>query len=114
MKKFKFIVNTIIFLVLLILAFQNIEPILDNFVTLRANLFFVDWQSKPIPLGLILPLGFVAGILLMFFHNFFIDRRLKKEIKNLHKELKSYQNEIDYGSQGVLPASPGNEDDPDD
>ncbi len=107
MKKLKFVITIILFLVLLVLAFQNIEPILENYVVLRANFFFINWQSQPIPLGLILPLGFFAGILLMFFYNFFTDFRLRKEIRSLNKELKAYQNENDYEPENALLAGSG-------
>ncbi len=90
MRFLKLLVTILVLLLLFIAAWQNIPPILEKDITLQLDLYWWSWQSKPIPIYLIIPLCFFAGMLLTGLVNFGTIFRLRHKVRALEKELRTY------------------------
>ena len=89
----RFLKVLFIFLVLLLLfiaAWQNIPPILEKDITFRLDLYWWEWASRPIPIYLIVPLCFLAGVVLMGLFDLANTLRLRRKVRTLEKELRNY------------------------
>jgi len=95
----------ICFIVLcIVLGIQNIEPLKEQFITFRADLGLIAWETKPILLGALIPFSFIIGLLIMFFYSFGTVFGLKRQVKKLTKELNVIRAETGYGAESNLPA----------
>ena len=92
MKQLKMVVLVLLFVLLVVAGVQNIEPLTGKYVTLQFNLFVDQWETKPIPLGFVAPICFLAGVFLMGLIDLSTLFRLRREVKQLKKE-------VGYGSQ---------------
>ena len=95
----------ICFIVLcIVLGIENIEPLKEQYITFRADLGFVAWETKPILLGALIPFSFVIGLMIMFLYSFGTVFGLKRQVKKLTKELNTLRVETGYGAESNLPA----------
>lgn len=90
MKQMKMMVLVLLFVLLVVIGIQNIEPLTGKYVTLQLNLFFSKWETKPIPLGFVAPICFLAGVFLMGLIDFSTLFRLRREIKQLRRDSGAY------------------------
>jgi uncharacterized integral membrane protein len=102
MKGLKFVFALLAMLILLVAAWQNIPPILEKSITLRLNLHWMQWETDPIPLYLIVPICFLAGFGVMWILDFSTRMRLRREVRKLEKELRSLRTQAGYGSPASL------------
>lgn len=102
MKGLKVIFALLAMLIVLVAAWQNIPPILENSITLRLNLHWIQWETDPIPLYLIVPICFLAGFGLMWILDFSTRMRLRREVRKLEKELRGLRVQTGYGSPASL------------
>ena len=102
MKGFKLVFALLAMLILLVAAWQNIPPILEKSITLRLNLHWMQWETEPIPLYLIVPICFLAGFGLMWLLDFSTRMRLRREVRKLEKELRGLRAQTGYGSPASL------------
>jgi uncharacterized integral membrane protein len=83
----------LVFLVGFIAAWQNIPPILEQSITLRFDLHWLgdtlQWTTKPIPICLIIPLSFFAGLAFIGIVDIGTILRLRRRVKRLEKQLAS-------------------------
>ncbi len=89
MKGLKAILGFLGLVILLVAAWQNIPQVLEKDLTFKLDLYWVAWQTKPIPLYLILPICFLAGLVLMWVLDVGARLRLRRRIRLLEKELRS-------------------------
>lgn len=87
MRFLKVLSVLVIVLVLFIAAWQNIPPILEKSITFRLDLYWVRWESAPIPIYLITPLCFFAGLILMGIVDIGTIFKLRRRVKKLEKQL---------------------------
>ncbi len=104
MKGIKLILTLLVLLILLVAAWQNIPPILEKDVTLRLNLYWVSWQTDPIPLYLIIPVCFVVGFGLMWILDLSTRMRLRRQVRILEKEVRSLRAQAGLDSSTSLEA----------
>ena len=102
MKGIKLILTLLALLILLVAAWQNIPPILEKNVTLRLDLYWVKWQTNPIPLYLIIPTCFVVGFGLMWLLDLSTRMRLRRQIRILEKEVRSVRSQAGLDSSTPL------------
>ena len=105
MRFLKVLFGFLILLLLFIAAWQNIPPILEHSITFRLNLYWIQWESRPIPIYLIIPLCFVAGILLMGLVDIFTIFRLRRKVRGLEKELDRLRPTTEETIESSLPES---------
>lgn len=89
MRFLKLLLACLVFLFLFIALWQNIPSILEKDIIFRLNLYWVQWESAPIPIYLITPLCFFAGLALMGIVDIGTIFRLRRRVKRLEKELTS-------------------------
>ncbi|MEW6442496.1 MAG: LapA family protein [bacterium] len=99
MRLIKVLVVILVLLVLFIVLWQNVPPILEKDIAFRLNLYWWSWESKPIPVYLIVPLSFLAGVLLMGLFDLATILRLRHRVRALDKELRSYAPAGTYTSE---------------
>ena len=102
MKGLKLIFTLLALLILLVAAWQNIPPILEKNVTLRLDLYWVKWQTNPIPLYLIIPTCFVVGFGLMWMIDLSTRMRLRRQVRLLEKEVRSLRAQAGLDSSTSL------------
>ena len=102
MKGLKLIFTLLALLILLVAAWQNIPPILEKNVTLRLDLYWVKWQTNPIPLYLIIPTCFVVGFGLMWMIDLSTRMRLRRQVRILEKEVRSLRAQAGLDSSTSL------------
>ncbi len=90
MRFLKVLVSFLVLLLLFIAAWQNIPPILEKDITFQLDLYWWSWQSRPIPIYLIIPLCFLAGMVLMGLFDLGNILRLRHKVRSLEKELRLY------------------------
>ena len=93
MRFFKVLILFLLFLFLFIAAWQNIPPILEHSITFRLNLYWASWESKPIPIYLIIPLCFFSGLVIMGLVDLGTILRLRREVRRLNKALSRVPSE---------------------
>lgn len=89
MRLLKVLFVFLVLLLLFIAAWQNIPPILEKDITFRLDLYWWHWESRPIPIYLIVPLCFLAGVVLMGLFDLASMVRLRHKVRTLEKELKA-------------------------
>ena len=87
MRMVKVIFLLFVFLILFIAVWQNIPSVLEKDIVFRLDLYWVRWESAPIPFYLITPLCFFAGIAIMGLFDIGTIFRLRRRVKRLEKEL---------------------------
>lgn len=93
MRLLKILILFILVVFLIIAGIQNIAPLTDQSLTLGINLHFVNPWKITFPLGFVIPVCFVAGFFTMFLIDFFYVMGMKRKMKQLEKELKTYRPE---------------------
>ncbi len=97
MKGFKLAFWTVVFLILLSLAWQNIPPLLETKITLGYEVWKVGaWRSEPIPLYAAILLAFFAGLGLMWLLDLSTRMRLRRQVRSLQKELNALRSQTGY------------------
>ena len=91
MRLLKILFVFIIVVFFIIAGIQNIAPLTDQTLTLGINLHFVNPWKITFPLGFVIPVCFVAGFFTMFLIDFFFVIGMKRRVKQLEKELKTYR-----------------------
>lgn len=104
MKQLKIIVLVLLFVLLIVAGIQNIEPLRGKYITLQLDLFVknMKWETKPIPIGFVAPFCFLLGIFLMGIVDFFTMFRLRRNVKQLTNEVKSYRGQNTYASSDSM------------
>jgi uncharacterized integral membrane protein len=102
MKGLKIIFTLFVLVILLVAAWQNIPPVLENSITFQLDLHWIKWQTEPIPLYLIIPVCFVVGFGLMWIIDLSTRMRLRRQVRTLEKELSSLRAETGYDSSTSL------------
>ena len=102
MKGLKILLILFVLVILLVAAWQNIPPILEESITFQLDLHWAKWQTEPIPLYLIIPVCFVAGFGLMWIIDFYSRMRLRRQVRALEKELRGLRPQTDYDSSTSL------------
>jgi len=87
MRLFKVLFGSLIFIVLFVAVWQNIPSILDKDITFRLDLYWVRWESAPIPIYLITPLCFLAGLVVMGIVDVGTIFKLRRRVKRLERQL---------------------------
>jgi|GEM_PF-3095305 uncharacterized integral membrane protein len=90
MRFLKFLLSFLVLLLIFIAAWQNIPPILEKDITFQLDLYWWRWESRPIPIYLIIPLCFLAGVVLMGLIDLGNILRLRHKVRSLEKELRMY------------------------
>ena len=98
MKGIKFLLALLVLLVLLVAAWQNIPPILEKDITFRLNLHWIGWETKPIPLYLMMPIAFAAGFGLMWILDLSSRMRLRRRVRVLEKEVRALRAQTGHES----------------
>jgi len=80
-------------LFVLIVIVQNYDSFSTS-VTFKIDLLFFKWQSPPVTLYLISCITFCIGVVLTGFYGMFERFRLKRQIKQLKKELNQKEKEL--------------------
>ena len=109
MKGLKAILGFLGLVILLVAAWQNIPQVLEKDLTFKLDLYWVAWQTKPIPLYLILPICFLAGLALMWILDLGARLRLRRRIRLLEKELRSLRAEAGLPPMESSPAEGSSE-----
>jgi len=88
MKGLKVILFCLVMIVLLIAVWQNIPPLLEESITFRFHIDYLDFsrQSKPIPVIFVVPLFFLVGMVFMYVVNLGTLFRLRRKVKRLERE----------------------------
>jgi len=104
MKQLKIIVLVLLFVLLIVAGIQNIEPLRGKYITLQLDLYLknLKWETKPIPIGFVAPFCFLMGIFIMGIIDFFTMFRLRREVKQLTNEVKSYRGHDTYASSDSI------------
>lgn len=87
MRLFKVLFGSLVFIVLFVAVWQNIPSILDKDITFRLDLYWVRWESAPIPIYLITPLCFLAGLVVMGIVDVGTIFKLRRRVKRLERQL---------------------------
>ena len=106
MKQLKMVVFALLLVLVVVAAYQNIEPIRGKYITLGLDLYVAQWETQPIPIGFLLPLCFVGGLLIMGLYDFGTTFRLRRQVRGLEKELRAYRGQPmdeEAESQDLLP-----------
>jgi uncharacterized integral membrane protein len=99
MKGLKLAFWTVVFLILLSLAWQNIPPLLETKITLGYEVWRVGaWRSEPIPLYAAILLAFFAGLGLMWLLDLSARMSLRRQVRNLRKEVNALRAQTGYDS----------------
>lgn len=93
MKYIKFIIAILIMLFVLILIVENHTP-LSTKVTFRFHLFTYQKQSPEISLYFIVAITFLSGVLITGLYGMFERFRLKRQIRQLRKQLEEKEKEL--------------------
>ena len=88
MKQVKVFVLFLVLVILVVAAYQNIEPIRGKAITLKLDLYFSKWETKPIPIAFIAPTCFLTGIFIMVLYNIGTTFGLRRQVKSLENALK--------------------------
>ena len=108
MKQLKIIILVLLFLLLIVAGIQNIEPLRGKYITLQLDLYLKNfkWETKPIPIGFVAPFCFLMGIFLMGLIDFLTMFRLRREVKQLTNEVKSYRGHESYAPANSFGSEP--------
>jgi len=90
MRFLKILFGFLVLLVFFIAAWQNIPPILEKDIGFRLNLYWWQWESRPVPFYLIVPLCFLVGVALMGLLDLATILRLRHKVRTLEKELRMF------------------------
>jgi uncharacterized integral membrane protein len=103
MKGLKLTFWTIVLLILLSMAWQNIPPLLDTDITLGYEIWRLGaWQSAPIPLYAVIIICFLAGLFLMWVLDLSTRLRLRRQVRALEKELAGLRAQTGYDEAASL------------
>ena len=83
MKGFKVLLLLTALTVIFVAIWQNVKPLLGLDVTFGLDLYWIKWETSPIPIIVLCPLAFFAGLALMYFVNMITILQLKKRVKSL-------------------------------
>ncbi len=87
MRFLKILFGSLLFIIVFVALWQNIPSILDKDITFRLDLYWIRWESTPIPIYLITPLCFLAGLVLMGLVDVGTIFRLRRKVKKLERQL---------------------------
>ncbi len=95
MKYIKAIFLIIILILAVVVSVQNYnEQCLDAPVIFRVNLLLFEYQTAQIPLGCLVVVSLMIGVLSMGFLGIVERFRLKKQVRVLMKEIKEREKEL--------------------
>ena len=69
MKGLKVLLLLTVLTLIFVAVWQNVKPLLGLDVTFGLDLYWIKWETKPIPVIVLCPLAFFAGLALMYFVN---------------------------------------------
>ena len=93
MKHVKAFISIIIMLLVVIIIVENLEQ-LSTTLTLKINLLFWDRETPPMAFYLVVIIVFLLGIIIAGLFGIVERFKLKKEIRNLLKENKGRDKEL--------------------
>lgn len=93
MKNVKVILVILFLLLVVILAVQNYDALATP-VTFKVNLGFFNYQTSQMPLSLIAIITFLIGVLASGLYGITERIRLKRQIKNLMKNVREKDKEL--------------------
>jgi len=93
MKNVKVILVILFLLLVVILAVQNYDALVTP-VTFKVNLGFFNYQTSQMPLSLIAIITFLIGVLASGLYGITERIRLKRQIKNLMKNVREKDKEL--------------------
>jgi uncharacterized integral membrane protein len=103
MKGLKLIFWIIALVILLSMAWQNIPPLIETDITLGYKMWLLgDWRSDPIPLGAVILFAFLVGLCLMWILDLSTRMSLRRQVRNLRKELNALRAQTGYDSSKSL------------
>ena len=108
MKHIKAIISIVFMLLAVVLIVENLTQ-LSQKLTLQVDLYFWDWKTEPMAFYFVIIIVFLLGILIASLYGIFERFKLKKEIRNLLKENKGRDKELN--SLRNLPIVQSNMDD---
>ena len=105
MKGLKLTFWIIVLLVLLSMAWQNIPPLIETDITLGYEVWNVGaWRTGAIPLYAVIIISFLAGLVLMWLLDLSTRMGLRRQVKNLQKELGALRAQTGYDDSTSLNA----------
>jgi hypothetical protein len=97
MKGVKLTLWIIVLLILLSLAWQNIPPLIETDIVLGYEVYKLGaWSTEPIPLYAVIVVSFLVGLGLMWVLDLSTRMGLRRQVRNLEKELSGLRAQTGY------------------
>ncbi len=93
MRKIKYLFWLIIAAVLIVFVYQNRQFFLDQEL-LRIDLYFFDYATPKLPVGIYYLAVFIIGLLISYFYSLTEKFRNKKAIRKLNDQIKANEQQI--------------------